>query len=128
MAALQDDTRAEAYFLGVTRGQGPTYMRQWALLNLSLMGSRRARGVVLVGLQDPSREVRRAAASHASLYTDEVARQAFIHYFQTERAVYLRDASSRLGRRLGRWWRNLQVIPISPTDGVPLEKAERVGG
>jgi HEAT repeat protein len=114
MAALQEDTRAEAYFLGVVRGEGPTYMRQWALLNLGIMGSRRAREVVLEGLQDPSIEVRRAAASHVTLYTDEVARQAFIHYFQTEREIYLRDAASRLGRGLRGWWHGLKAIRLMP--------------
>ena len=35
----------------------------------------------LDGLLDESRDVRRAAASHVTLYDDEAARQAFIHYF-----------------------------------------------
>lgn len=128
MAALQNDKRAESFFLGVARGQGPTYMRQWALHNLSLMGSRRAREVVLDGLLDPSLSVRRAAASHVTRYTDDVARQAFIHYFQTERTIYLRDAASWLERRLGRWWRRLRTIPLAPPEPAPLENAEQVRG
>jgi hypothetical protein len=128
MAALQDDKRAEAFFLGVARGQGPTNMRHWALHNLRQLGSRRAREVVLEGLLDPSLGVRMAAARHVTLYTDDVARQAFIHYFQTERAIYLRDAVSWLERRLGRWWRRLRTVPLAPQEPAPLEKAEQVRG
>jgi hypothetical protein len=86
------------------------------------MGSRRAREIVLEGLQDPSPDVRRAAASHVALYTDTVARQAFIHYFQTEREIYLRDAANRLGRRLHGWWRRFRAIRPMPVAGA-LDKA-----
>ena len=127
MAILKNDPRAEAYFLGVVRGEGPTYMRKWALVNLCLMGSGRARTIVLEGLQDADEGVRRAAASHVTLYTDEEARQAFIHYFQTRREVYLRDVAGRQGMRLRRWLNGLKGIRFSPVS-ASLKAAGRVRG
>ena len=102
-------------------------MRRWAFLNLSHMGSQRARTVVLEGLRDPSDRVSRAAASHVTLYTDEEARQAFIHYFQTQREVYLRDGAGRLARRLRRWLRGLKPVKLTP-DMAALDEAGRVSG
>ena len=127
MAILKNDPRTEAFFLGVVRGEGPTYMRKWALVDLCLMGSERARAVVLEGLRDPDEGVRRAAASHVTLYTDEEARQAFIHYFQTRREVYMRDAAGRLGMRLRRWLKGLKGVRFSPVS-ASLEEAGRVRG
>lgn len=121
MAVLKEDVRAEAFFLGVAKGEGPAYMRKWALLNLSTMGCQRAREVVLKSLGDPDSGVCRAAASHVTLYTDEEARQAFIHYFQTQRAVY------RLSRGLTRWLQKIRSIRLAPA-AAALSKARRAGG
>jgi hypothetical protein len=127
MAVLKENFRAEAYFLGVAKGEGPVYMRRWALLNLGAMGCQRAREVVLKSLSDPDSGVCRAAASHVTLYTDEEARQAFIHYFQTQRAVYIIDAGSRLGQRLTRWLQKIRSIRLAP-DPAALEKARQADG
>jgi hypothetical protein len=127
MAVLKENVRAEAYFLGVAKGEGPAYMRKWALLNLSTMGCQRAREVVLKSLGDPNAGVCRAAASHVTLYTDEEARQAFIYYFQAQRAVYLRDAGNRLSRGLARWLQKMKSIRLAP-NAAALEKARRAGG
>jgi hypothetical protein len=127
MAVLKESVRAEAYFLGVAKGEGPAYMRKWALHNLSAMGCQRAREVVLKSLGDPNAGVCRAAASHVTLYTDEEARQAFIHYFQTQRAVYLRDTGNRLSRGFARWLHKIRSIRLAP-HAAALDKARRVGG
>ncbi len=121
LAVLKKDPRAETFFLGVARGQGPTYMRKWAIINLNHLGSQRAREVVLTGLRDPSEEVRRAAACHASLYTDEEARQAFIDFFQTQRHVYLKDMVGRLCVDLHHRLEGLRSIRIRPD--IALGKA-----
>jgi hypothetical protein len=127
MAVLKDNPRAEAYFLGVARGEGPAHIRKWALLNLSTLGCRRAREVVLKSLEDSDSGVCQAAASHVSLYTDEEARQAFIHYFQTQRAVYLKDVGNRLGRRFARWLQKIRPIRLAPDAGT-LDKVRQADG
>ena len=127
LAALRGSAGAEAYFLGVAGGEGPVYLRKWALYNLGLMGSRRARAVVLAGLQDPCGEVRKAAACHVALYTDGEVRNAFIDYFEARRLIYLRDCLARLSLPLRRLYRELSAIR-DKNNMTPLQPAEEVRG
>lgn len=127
MAALKDNAQAEAYFLGVARGEGPVYLRKWAFLNLSLMGSQRAREVVLAGLQDSRESIRRAASSHVALYTDEAAQRAFVNYFEANRSIYLRDCLAQLGTPLRQLYREISALKAAPGP-APLEPFGRADG
>lgn len=127
MAALKDNAQAEAYFLGVVRGEGPVYLRKWAYINLSLMGSQRARAVVLKGLQDPCESIRRAASSHVALYTDQEAQRAFVNYFEANRSIYLRDCLTHLGTPLRQLYREVSALRPSPGP-ASLEPVGRLRG
>lgn len=127
MAALRDNPRAEAYFLGVAGGDGPVFLRKWALLNLSLMGSRRAREVVLAALRDPFESVRRAAAYHVALYTDEEARSAFIGYFEANRSICLKDFMAQVCLPLRQLYREVSALRIT-ADTARLQPVAQVRG
>ena len=56
--------------------------RKHALINLSLMGCRKAQDAVISGLYDPDASVRQAAAMSAGLYDDIGVRAALERYFE----------------------------------------------
>lgn len=60
-------------------------VRQFALLNLSLLECRDAKFAVINGLRDPDASVRRAAALNAGLYKDQGVINALEHYFERHR-------------------------------------------
>lgn len=127
MAALKDNPRAEAYFLGVAGGEGPVYLRKWALLNLSLMNSQRAREVVLAALRDPFESVRRAAAYHVAHYADEEAKSAFINYFEANRSSYLKGFLAQLCLPLRQLYREVSALGVT-FDTAPIQPAAQVRG
>lgn len=60
-------------------------VRRWALVNLSLMGCRKAAEAVISGFYDPDPAVREAAAMNVGLYNDRDVHEAFTHYFEQQR-------------------------------------------
>ncbi len=75
---------AQKRFSDAVLWSNSSFVRRWALVNLSLMGCSDAKNAVISGLYDPNASVREAAVRNIGLYTDEEVRMVFDHYFKTQ--------------------------------------------